>query len=50
VFEFFKITAPERVGFAKHHKAAERKAAAVAAADAEASETATSPRGANEEN
>jgi hypothetical protein len=46
VFEFFKITVPERVGFAKHREAAERKAAALAAADAEAGETATSPRGA----
>jgi hypothetical protein len=46
VFEFFKITAPERVGFAKHREAAERKAAALSAADAEAGETSTSPRGA----
>jgi hypothetical protein len=44
VFEFFKIVAPERVGFAKHREAAERKAAALAAADAEAGETATSLR------
>jgi hypothetical protein len=44
VFEFFKIVAPERVGFAKHREAAERKAAALAAADAESGETATSPR------
>jgi hypothetical protein len=44
VFEFFKIVAPERVGFAKHHEAAERKATALAAADAEAGETATSSR------
>jgi hypothetical protein len=43
VFEFFKIVTPERVGFAKHREAAERKAAALAAADAEAGETATSP-------
>jgi hypothetical protein len=28
VFEFFKINPPERVGFAKHREAAERKAAA----------------------
>jgi hypothetical protein len=28
VFEFFKFTAPERLGFAKHREAAERKAAA----------------------
>jgi hypothetical protein len=46
VFEFFKIAAPERVGFAKHHEAAKRKAAALAAADADAGETATSPRAA----
>jgi hypothetical protein len=44
VFEFFKIVVPECVGFAKHREAAERKAAALAAADAEAGETATSPR------
>jgi hypothetical protein len=43
VFEFFKVVAPERIGFAKHHEAAERKAAALAAADADAGETATSP-------
>jgi hypothetical protein len=43
VFEFFKINAPERVGFAKHREAAERKAAALAAAGADAGETATSP-------
>jgi hypothetical protein len=43
VFEFFKINAPERVGFTKHCEAAERKAAALAAADADAGETATSP-------
>jgi hypothetical protein len=46
VFEFFKITAPEHVGFAKHREAAKRKAAALAAAEADAGETATSPRGA----
>jgi hypothetical protein len=46
VFEFFKIKAPERVGFAKHREAAERKAAALAAAEADAGETATSPRAA----
>jgi hypothetical protein len=46
VFEFFKITAPECVGFAKHHEAAERKVVALAAADADAGETATSPRAA----
>jgi hypothetical protein len=44
VFEFFKINAPERVGFAKHREAAERKAAALASAEADAGETATSPR------
>jgi hypothetical protein len=44
VFEFFKIVAPERVGFANHRGAAERKAAALAAADAEAGEIATSSR------
>jgi hypothetical protein len=46
VFEFFKITPPERVGFAKHREAAEKKVAAVAAAEADAEETATSPRAA----
>jgi hypothetical protein len=40
VFEFFKIN-PPRVGFAKHREAAERKAAALAAAEADADETAT---------
>jgi hypothetical protein len=40
VFEFFKINPPEHVRFAKHREAAERKAAA----EAEADETATSPR------
>jgi hypothetical protein len=44
VFEFFKVAAPEHVGFAKHHEAAERKAAMLAATDADAGETATSPR------
>jgi hypothetical protein len=44
VFEFFKFTAPERLGFAKHREAAERKAAALAAAEVDAGETATSPR------
>jgi hypothetical protein len=44
VFEFFKINPPERVRFAKHHEAAERKAAALAAAEVEADEMATSPR------
>jgi hypothetical protein len=46
VFEFFKITPPERVGFAKHREAAENKAAAVAAAEADAEETTTSLRAA----
>jgi hypothetical protein len=46
VFEFFKINPPERVGFAKHREAAEKKAAAVATAEADAEETATSPRAA----
>jgi hypothetical protein len=46
VFKFFKVAAPERVVFAKHREAAERKAAALAAADADAGETATSPRAA----
>jgi hypothetical protein len=46
VFEFFKVNAPERFGFAKHREAAERKAAALAAAEADAGETATSPRAA----
>jgi hypothetical protein len=42
VFEFFKINPPECVGFAKHREAAERKAA-----EADADETATSPRAAS---
>jgi hypothetical protein len=46
VFEFFKITPPERVGFAKHGEAAERKAAALAAAERDGDEMATSPRAA----
>jgi hypothetical protein len=46
VFEFFKITAPECIGFAKHREAAERKAAALAAANADMGKTATSPRAA----
>jgi hypothetical protein len=46
VFEFFKVAAPERIGFAKHREAAEMKAAALAATDADAGETATSPRAA----
>jgi hypothetical protein len=46
VFEFFKINPPERVGFAKHREAAEKKAAALAAAEADVEETATSPRAA----
>jgi hypothetical protein len=47
VFEFFKINPPECVGFAKHREAAERKAAALAAAEADADEMATSPRAAS---
>jgi hypothetical protein len=43
VFEFFKVTAPERLGFAKHREAAEREAAALAVAEGDAAETATSP-------
>jgi hypothetical protein len=46
VFEFFKVNAPERIGFDKHHEAAERKAATLAAAEADAGKTATSPRAA----
>jgi hypothetical protein len=46
IFEFFKIAPPERVDFAKHREATEKKAAAVAAAEADAEETATSPRAA----
>jgi hypothetical protein len=46
VFEFFKVNAPERIGFTKHREAAERKAAALTAAEADAGETATSPRAA----
>jgi hypothetical protein len=46
VFEFFKINQPERVGFAKHREAAERKAATLAAAEADVDETATSLRAA----
>jgi hypothetical protein len=46
VFEFFKVNAPERIGFAKHREAAERKAVALAAVEADAGETATSPRAA----
>jgi hypothetical protein len=42
VFEFFKVAAPERIGFAKHREAAERKAVSLAAADADAGETAMS--------
>jgi hypothetical protein len=44
VFEFFKVNAPKRIGFAKHREAVERKVAALAAAEADAGETATSPR------
>jgi hypothetical protein len=46
VFEFFKITAPECVGFAKHREAGEREADALTTTDADAGETATSPHGA----
>jgi hypothetical protein len=46
VFEFFKINPPERIGFAKHREAVEKKAAVLAAAEADAEETATSPRAA----
>jgi hypothetical protein len=46
VFEFFKISPPERVEFAKHREAAEKKAAALAAAKGDVDETATSPRAA----
>jgi hypothetical protein len=46
VFEFFKINPPERVGFAKHREVAERKAAALAAAEADVDETTTLPRAA----
>jgi hypothetical protein len=45
VFEFFMINAPERVGFAKHREAAERKAVALPA-EADAGETATLTRAA----
>jgi hypothetical protein len=47
VFEFFKITPLERVGFAKHREVAERKAAALAAAEGDVDETSTSPRAAS---
>jgi hypothetical protein len=43
MFEFFKVTAPECLSFAKHHEAAERKAAALTAAEVDTVETATSP-------
>jgi hypothetical protein len=43
VFEFFKVTVPWRVGFAKHRETAERKAVALAAASADTAETAMSP-------
>jgi hypothetical protein len=46
VFEFFKVNVPERIGFAKHREAAERKVAALAATEADAGEMATSPRAA----
>jgi hypothetical protein len=44
VFEFFKVTARERLGFAKHREVPERKAAALTVAETDAGETATSPR------
>jgi hypothetical protein len=44
VFEFFKVTALERLGFAKHREAAKRKAVMLAAAEADTVETTTSPR------
>jgi hypothetical protein len=44
VFEFFKVITPECLGFAKHREAAERKAAALTAAETDAGETAMSPR------
>jgi hypothetical protein len=44
VFKFFKVNAPERIGFAKHREAAERKVVALATAEADVGETATSPR------
>jgi hypothetical protein len=43
VFEFFKVTKPERVVFSKHCEAGERKAAALAVAGADTAKTATSP-------
>jgi hypothetical protein len=46
LFEFFKINPPERVGFAKHREVAEKKAAALAAAEGDVDEMATSPRAA----
>jgi hypothetical protein len=44
VFEFFKVIAPEHVGFAKHREAAERKASVLPTADADVGEIVTSPR------
>jgi hypothetical protein len=46
VLGFFKVAALERIGFAKHREADERKAVALAVVDADAGETATSPRAA----
>jgi hypothetical protein len=43
VFEFFKVTVPWRVGFAKHRETAERKVVSLAAAGADTAETAMSP-------
>jgi hypothetical protein len=44
VFEFFKLTAPEHLGFAMHREAAERKAVTLAAAEVDTADTAMSPR------
>jgi hypothetical protein len=43
VFEFFKVTTAERVGFAKHREAAESKAAALVVTGADTAEISTSP-------
>jgi hypothetical protein len=50
VFEFFKVATPKHIGFTKHREAPERKAVALAATDAGASKTATSPRAAPTKN
>jgi hypothetical protein len=44
VFKFFKIIAPECLGFARHRGVAERKAVVLAIAKVDTAETATSPR------